>query len=349
MCRKVVNVIWLMLALIMILGSSTSAFGVSEAKISSVENCKVSDYERNNYIKQVGKNFIVKGDQSDFILPQKATGKIVVKNEECFSFKLPNIAEDTNGIMNSKGEMVYNTENKGRIAVTALKQEQGGIVFDGLCVSISERTNKGVQKYKYEYSLESNQRIVSAKEYMGKNTGEVYIVGQDGDIAVVDSAVATDSHGNRLNSHYEIEGETIVQVVYVPKDEIITVSSTTHPNKTITSYLTKNMTKQYLDSMGMSTKESMARGAEILVIGMLPGGAPVATLMGIADLWSLNQKNKVEEIYKSMKANDYLKITIIATWRNGGKNSGYIYGIPKYNKVSESQVPASILKKIKGK
>ena len=101
--------------------------------------------------------------------------------------------------------------------------------------------------------------------------------------------------------------------------------------------------------MGYNTKESIARGAEILVIGLIPGGASMATLMTAGDLWTLYQRSKVETLYKKMKSNQYLQLTITARWRNGGKIRGYVYGTPEYTIVTESKVPADILKKIKDK
>ena len=67
--------------------------------------------------------------------------------------------------------------------------------------------------------------------------------------------MAMDSHGNNLQTHYEIEGDTLVQVVDVPKDGTITVSSTTHPNKSESKYLTEKEVKAVIDGFTASEKD----------------------------------------------------------------------------------------------
>lgn len=129
----------------------------------------------------------------------------------------------------------------------------------------------------------------------------VYIIDKNDDIiAVIDPAYVQDADGNSVETHYEIYGNKLNQVI--ESDEStqfpVVVAVTTHPNKTTTTFLSKSITKAYYEKMGYNTKESIARGAEILVIGLIPGGASMATLMTAGDLWTLYQRSKVETLYK---------------------------------------------------
>ena len=225
-----------------------------------------------------------------------------------------------NGTVTSKGEMVYNTKGNGKIVVTALKQGQEGIIFDGLRTSIETKEKMGVQKYRYHYNLEPGQRLVTAKEYLG----EVLIVGKEGDVAVIDPAMAMDSHGNNLQTHYEIEGDTLVQVVDVPKDGTITVSSTTHPNKSESKYLTEKEVKAVIDGFTASEKDMNKLSDVFSILGTT--GEVMSALFDIDAAWCRAQKAKYQSYYNQMNntTKKYLKVTTTYRWRNGGKNSGYV-------------------------
>lgn len=314
----------LLLVIMMSLGTGASAFAGSEVTKTAMPSWNISDNERNDSITKIGNNFVVEGNQTDFILPQNANEKIKVNNKYGFSFELPDIAGNVNGTVTSKGEMVYNTKGNGKIVVTALKQGQEGIIFDGLRTSIETKEKMGVQKYRYHYNLEPGQRLVTAKEYLGEDTGEVLIVGKEGDVAVIDPAMAMDSHGNNLQTHYEIEGDTLVQVVDVPKDGTITVSSTTHPNKSESKYLTEKEVKAVIDGFTAGEKDMNKLSDVFSILGTT--GEVMSALFDIDAAWCRAQKAKYQSYYNQMNntTKKYLKVTTTYRWRNGGKNSGYV-------------------------
>ena len=58
--------------------------------------------------------------------------------------------------------------------------------------------------------------MVSAKECLGatNDTGEVYVVGYDGSIkSVIDPAWVKDANGKPVDTHYEVDGSSLIQVV----------------------------------------------------------------------------------------------------------------------------------------
>lgn len=311
-----------------------------------------SQKDVNLNIQEDKEQFTIKGDGTNFVIPKDGDMKIQIGNTEKTAIKvgLPNDFKHANGKLSKNGAVTYYSDNSF-ITVQALKQLQNGIVFDGLR-SIITIDNPSAQKiYNFEYNLPDGFKLTTAKEYSGADTGEVYILDGDNNItAVIDPIMAVDSKGSLVGAHYEVNGNILSQVIDNEENSQypITITSTTHPDKVTTTYLTKAMTKNYIDVLGTTDKADIARVATMIGVGLLPGGAPVSTLAGIADLWAMYNKYKVQELYEGMKSNEYLKITIIATWRNGGQNSGYVYNSPQYKVVKESEVPADILKKLKG-
>ncbi|MGC2872858.1 hypothetical protein ACDL92_06205 [Ihubacter sp. mB4P-1] len=337
------------LIIILLISNTTISFADVNLKLPKYKILD-EDFDLQRYnLEKLKANFHVDGVDNKIVIPKTGSDNLMIEGSEKIEIKLPECINNVNGYIDNNKTLYYDS-NIAMIKVMPLQERQGELIFDGIRSDIIIKHINSPQQYEYKYTLENNYYLISAREYSGENSGEIYIIDkEDNIIAVIDPPHAQDADGNKVDTHYELYGNTLKQVIEPNKTTVfpIVATSTTHPNKVTTSYLSKSMTKTYYESMGYGTSDSIARGAEILAIGLVPGGVPVATLMSVADLWTLAQRYKVEKLYKEMKSNQYLKITITARWRNGGKNSGYVYGSPEYTIVAESKVPASILKKIK--
>lgn len=62
----------LLLVLMMSLGTGVSAFAGSEVTKTAMPKWDISDNERNDSITKIGNDFVVEGNQMNFVLPQNA-------------------------------------------------------------------------------------------------------------------------------------------------------------------------------------------------------------------------------------------------------------------------------------
>ena len=136
---------------------------------------------------------------------------------ETLSYSLPEDVSDLTGEL-VNDTVIYTDENSNVFyGVQALqilgRNEQ---MIEGVRTTITIDNCTASNRYEFTYDLDEGQKMVSSAEYLGEefDTNEVFIVNEDNEIQyLIESPWAKDANGNAVPTHYEIEGDTLVQIV----------------------------------------------------------------------------------------------------------------------------------------
>lgn len=128
-------------------------------------------------------------------------------------FELP---DETDGLLTDNEKTVYNCDEDVSIAVQPLTEQVGDEQIDSVRALITISNDSPPHEYDFDFNLQDGEKIVTAGEYLGKeyDTGEAYVVDSNNQIvSVIDPAWAKDANGNAVNTHYDVKGNTLIQVV----------------------------------------------------------------------------------------------------------------------------------------
>ncbi len=322
------------LSFILCVGSGTVAFATEGIAINNRSEQIANDIENitgvdgiNQNIKQTKNSFLVKGENNDISIPKDVNNSICIKgsNSPDVEMTLPDEILDSEGVVTDGGTIVFNSESNASVSVQPLVENFDGNMFDGIRSVITIENEKAPREYTFGYKLEQGHKLISAKEYSGENTEEIYIVDSDNNIiAVIDSAWAKDNKGKDVKTYYQIEGNKLIQRVEFDENTAFPVIAdpTVHKNKTCVKYLTKSEVRKVYNSLksGSSGYNYVATILGLTGYGLVP--AIIATA-GSSYLDKL--ATKYNDKWGHMKKGQYLKVTTTFRYRNGGKNSGYVY------------------------
>lgn len=235
---------------------SKSVANETSVFIDKISNTK--NYSGNVYIK----NGSFVSQYSDIKLPQRGDGSIMWKmvNSEGKQFKiamhLPRSVADANGVIANNGTIIYKCiANKG---VTAAIQplEKNGVSMGLRSIMLIENS-KMVRNCLYKFDLPAGYRISRTFECMNTKNRNlklsvVNIFNEKNEIVdYIEPSCGKDANGKTVATHYEINGNTLTQVVDLAGDEafpiILTLNS--HPNKITTARLKKSKVKKIMNKI----------------------------------------------------------------------------------------------------
>ncbi|MFC4619207.1 hypothetical protein ACFO4N_10825 [Camelliibacillus cellulosilyticus] len=154
-------------------------------------------------------------DTSAVEIPKNPEKPITVSDpllgDQFVGINLPsNIVDSSaNGIKSDDGTIVY--DNKDQNVGLAVQPTEDGVRN---LINIKDKTAPKI--YKFDIDVPEGSRLVKAVDYLGEefDTGEVFIVDSNNIItSVFTPAWAEDADGSSIPTHYEVEGNTLIQVV----------------------------------------------------------------------------------------------------------------------------------------
>lgn len=196
-------------------------------------------------------------DGSDFVTMED-------KNGVSIGMSLPKGIEIEDGVATDTGTVVYQTDESVDVCVQSVKEEQDGIIIDGIRELVTIKDKDAPKKYSFNFDLPKGYSLVTSEEYCSRwnkkiesedckmevEPGYVYIVdGSDEIQTVIDAPWARDANGNEVVTSYTIDGHTLFQYVEFNENSEfpIVADPKEGDTKTLTKYLTKKNVKKTRD------------------------------------------------------------------------------------------------------
>jgi hypothetical protein len=162
--------------------------------------------------------FYASNGNCNIVIPKSGNNEIELQNQAaCLTVKLP-YHQTLNEAKRAEDTVIYssNSDPSIKYAVQGLAYKEGS----GLRCLIIIENSTAPKRYSYEFNLNKGQRIVRSEDCANKEEatrGYLYIVDENKaeseSIFYIEPAWAKDSNGKDIPTHYEIEGNTVTQVV----------------------------------------------------------------------------------------------------------------------------------------
>jgi hypothetical protein len=340
--EKIVN---MLLLIVVTVNMGTVAFAaenvdgekiISEKAADVVENITgINDIHTNT--KGGETTYTAVRDLTGIEIPQNADNAVIteIANGETIAMNLPKEVSGEKGVMTENGTVMYNSSEEAvSVSVQIIQENQDGIVAYGVRSLILIENATAPKEYIFNFDLPSGYRLVKDYDYNDEldayDCGQIFVINENKEIvSTIDPAWAKDANGNEVATHYMINGNDLIQFVEFDKNSAfpIVADPTNHPTKYKIYYIDYKNLQDIIDK-GYISCNTLGVSAVLYTLELIPGvniGATVVNgMMLVADLWSYAQFRKVEAKFKIMRSNQWLKTTYSYTWRNGGKNSGYV-------------------------
>ncbi len=195
--------------------------------------------EINRDIEITESEYKAKGDCININIPLSGENPVVTEMDcgESIAMNLPKEISGEKGIITNDGTVVYNSYSKNlAVSVQALQENRRGVKFDYVRTLITINNSNAPQKYSFDFELPENYNLVKDYDYADEfDCGQVFVVNNENEtICTIDPAWAKDADGENLETYYEIEGNTLIQVVCFDQNTAFPVIAdpASHPNKT---------------------------------------------------------------------------------------------------------------------
>lgn len=172
----------------------------------------------NDDVRETNTELIADGYSSEITIPKDGDEKIKLNDGEggALEFGLPENTDGVDGIKTANGTVIYKCNDDVSVGVQPLTEKAGDEQIDSVRVLITISDITAPHEYSFNFNLKDGERLVTAKEYMGPeyDTGEAYVINAKGEIeSVIDPAWAKDANGNSVKTHYEVRGNSLIQIV----------------------------------------------------------------------------------------------------------------------------------------
>ena len=316
-------------------GQTIECFDTSDEIAEYIEDF-VGKEDLNKTIIEKESGYYAEGTGCDIIMPKDGNNYVSIQSEACdINMELPNEVRRTTEYLSENGTVIYGSKDKNvSIAVQALSDEQDGIIFDAVRTMITIENANAPKKYSFDFELPNGYSLVKdydyEDEYDNWDCGAIYVVDEKNEVvSTIDPAWAKDAKGNNVYTYYEVKGNTLVQHVDFDANSVfpIVADPTSHPTR-YTHYYTDYPTLKGIIDKGYKNCSSLGVSVAFFALGFVNGAmiatAPIGGMMLVADMWSYAQFSKVKAKFTTMNSTQWLRTTYTHTWRNGGKNSGYV-------------------------
>lgn len=280
--------------------------------------------------------FLMDSEEIVITVPKEGDGEIVLDIEggEAIGMSLPEEAENAKGVITDEGTIIYDIGEDVNIAVQVLSEEKGDMGFEAVRTMLTIENSSAPTEYAFSFNMPKGYTLVKDTEYSDEfdeyDCGDVYVLDENGVIInTIDAAWAKDANGNDVDTHYEIKENTLIQIISFDDNSAfpIIADPTSHPTK-YTHYYTNYYELKKVVEKGYNTCQTLGVSIPLYIASLVktlsPGASVVSGMLIVADVWSYYQFSKVKEKFYSMNKSQWLKTTYTHTWRNGGKNSGYV-------------------------
>lgn len=249
--------------------------------------------------------YLFKNDDMEIVFPKNNSRKVVLKSEGNVDIvkSLP-ISDDFSSTITDTGSVYYCSGKEGySIVAEAVIRTNEFSTIESLQTRIIVNDVLSQKEYCFEYDLPQGYRLVRDRDYrcgMDEayvNCNSVFILDAAGNIiSVIDPSYALDANGDKINTHYRIEGNSLIQVIEFDSTSAfpIVAYSSDHPNKYTEMRFTKSQAIVMRNSYtGTPLASFISNGASVctMVSGYLASSFNYAMLSsllgGLGGVWTL--------------------------------------------------------------
>lgn len=182
---------------------------------------------------------------ADFTLPENPKIAVVMDSSlegESISVHLPEELGLKQGVAKAGGVMTYRGERHATLKLKTLQREEKGVLLTSMQTDVTLKDKMDPDRYSFNYELPSGYKMIKSEVYYDQiinaeaglkeeeqfQKGWVYILNEDGEIvAIIEPAYAEDANEKKINTHYEVVANTLVQVVDITDNTVYPVTVTT--------------------------------------------------------------------------------------------------------------------------
>ena len=192
----------------------------------AVSNNSVDSGTINEDVYETKDAVVADGYYSEITIPKNGSDAIELSDGEGgkFTMSLSQEAQSTEGVLADNGTVMYDCDNDVSIAVQPLIEDFGDEQIESVRTLITIANEDAPHKYDFDIEVNKDQHLVLAKDFFSDelnagseqevDTGEAYVVNKDNEIQyIIDPAWAKDANGEDIDTHYEVSGNTLTQVV----------------------------------------------------------------------------------------------------------------------------------------
>lgn len=182
-------------------------------EITGIEDINSDIYSTNDSL------MVADGYEALIDVPSNVDEPITISDGlgETLTYSLPEDVSNLTGALVDDTVIYTDEDSDVSYGVQALqisgRNEQ---TIEGVRTTITIDNCTAPNRYEFTYNLDEGQKMVSSAEYLGEefDTNEIFIVNEDNEIQyLIEAPWAKDANGNDVPTHYEIEGDTLVQIV----------------------------------------------------------------------------------------------------------------------------------------
>ncbi|MEY8368914.1 hypothetical protein AALA24_09095 [Anaerovoracaceae bacterium 42-11] len=174
----------------------------------------------------------------DFIIPENPKNAIIMGNtgsQEDISVHLPKELHLKEAIEKENGAVEYSGDRRVTLNIQTLNTKENGIPLASAEITTTVENAKAPNRYSFAYDLPVGYKMMKSEDYSveyGNGTatekGWVYILNEIAEVvAVIEPAQAESVNGNKINTYYDVQGNTLVQVVEFDNETTFPVKATT--------------------------------------------------------------------------------------------------------------------------
>lgn len=272
------------------------------------------------------------------------------------SMKLPKEVALAKAQYTSNGTIMYNSEsNNLDILVQMLEDKDNGLFFSSVRALIVIKDNTAPKRYDFSFSIPKGGRLITSEDYkktyyandndwIGDNL--IFLIDAQGEIvSTIDEAWALDAKNEKVDTYYEINGNTLTQIVNFDKTNTfpIIADPTNTGVKTKVETLAFKNTKENIEKLikarnDINNRQNSSLKKVISLINSVFGLFNIRTgimSMIISGVVGSNASflEKCEDTYTGIQEgftlNKYDSAEIYFTYRGTyqGQNKGYVYKI----------------------
>lgn len=297
-------------------------------------------------IEPTSHGYSANANNTNILAPCDGSGQVIMNNDtttnSSINMTLPDEISDCVGSLTNDQGIVY-TSNNSPIAVYVQAIERVddvGMTSTAARTLVVVKNSNAPKTYTFNFTLSKGSRLIKSEDYYTDNTpnmdeGYIYIVDESNEITgVIEPAWAKDANGQSINTHYELNGNSLTQVIEF--NELTKFPIVADPTKgdvtTQTYYLTKAQVKKVRDNYTRSSAYVVCKGISSMAIGYVnfPLGVAWGSICLLGDAYNNTMYSTWDTFYDTFHKK-YLKITGKYRWHHkgayvaiGGMNAKYV-------------------------
>lgn len=293
----------------------------------------------NTEITKTNDMYIAEGTDMNVEIPVSGEKSVVldVKEGDNIVMNLPDDVADEEGVLTDNGTVVYNPFDENvAVSVQALQEKQDGEIFESVKTLVTIESFDAPKAYNFDFDLPEGYRLVRDYDYDDgyddDDCGQIFIIDNHNEIiCTIDPAWAKDANGKSVDSHYKIDGSTLIQVVEFNENTAFPVVADpkSHPDKWVKAYYTKSEVEKIRDKYTSddNDKVRLGKGLAKYGVGMVIAlSKKISTAVGVAwdTVWFLQDTYKStqyatwKKIHKGFEKKKYACVAGKERWHRKG-------------------------------